>query len=670
MEAESKKSVLNQSVAEGIFFATLVLILILPYDKDLMDPVLLPRFILTTFFLLILSAWVIFFHPDRQKFPYIPLFKDFTLFLYFLYGLIGFLSVFYSGNQADGIFEWLKWGYGVIFFLLMYHLGARSQTFMRSMVYGFIFITFLSLVSGAFQLMRVIESFDISLHASYLVSGPFGHKNIFAQILLIALPFSIYGALKWNNLIKYISWVNIAGSIGFIAILLSRGAWVALVIAGLGTFGFFLLTNRKLKIPNLTFRYLPLLTFVLVGIIGSGIFYANTDKSLSFSERIASITNFSHYSTKDRIGLWQRSFKLFTEKPIQGHGMASWKVEVVKLGTHGLKTDTGEITYVRPHNDYFWILSEQGLVGFIPYFLFLILLFARLYTLLRKQKNDRSFYLAITFALIAYLSIAFFSFPKERIEHVLIFHLLIVPIFFNNKVSEKEESKLVRISAFSLIAIILILGGWIGLKRYQGEKHINKAITLQNRGQWKRALEELESIDLRYLPMDHTATPVELYIGSIYIREYQPKFGCSAYQRAFEKHPWHPGVKTGLGKCYKMSGQFEKAEEFYVNAFETTPANNQTLMEIANIYLEQNKLQLALEAIRKIDPKFKDKGYERLLEKAIQLEISSILSEDSESKLAKFLADSLRKLPKLEYIYRESVYENHSFKHQLETYIP
>ncbi|MCB0856067.1 MAG: hypothetical protein KDD63_27785, partial [Bacteroidetes bacterium] len=191
MKQSKHRKVEVEKVAKGIIFALLVSVLILPEDQNLMDPVLLPKFMASTFFLLILLIYSLFI----PKSPVLKGWKDPLILLYLLFFAISLISVLYSIYPIDGLFEWLKMAYGIIFLWLMIKIKPEKTI----IVYTSICISFLAIISVLIQLASLGSHFDFTLHTTYLVSGPFGHKNLLGQILLLTFPFSVWAAFRLQN---------------------------------------------------------------------------------------------------------------------------------------------------------------------------------------------------------------------------------------------------------------------------------------------------------------------------------------------------------------------------------------------------------------------------------------------------------------------------------------
>ncbi|MDX2246931.1 MAG: O-antigen ligase family protein [Bacteroidia bacterium] len=641
-----------------------LIILLTGYSRKLMDPVLLPKFLLTSlasiFFLL-----VIFFKDQGKQILHL-LFTHSWLWAYLVYIALSGISLFYTPNPADGFFEWNVSGLFLVFFLIMASVSPPLPK-MTGLIAVF---TLAVLIPGILQYKTIVVEFGVSHHSSYLVSSVFGHKNIFAECLLLLFPLNFYGSFTSKKYEKILSLTALVLSLVFIILLLSRAVWVAFLGASIMSFALFLLTGNRWKSFRIRRTYLLTAgTIVFISITAAVIFYTKADSSETFVKQVTSIADFQHSSTGDRIGLWKRSLTLWREKPLIGHGTGSWKTEVLRLGTDGLKSAAGGINFVRPHNDYLWILAENGVLGFVAYLSFWLLLIKSLIRNLQNEKEETFQQVVAGFGLFAYMIFAFLSFPRERIEDSVLLGITLLPfIRAMDKPLIKNSSS--YLSGFVLLVLTGILGCglYVGYQRYQGEKHVYRAIQLQGRQQWDRALRELQSVNLRYLPMDRTGTPVQLYIGSIYMLKFQPKYGCSEYQRALAIHPHNPEVIAGLAQCYKLSGQKEMAETFFKKSLAITPFHHKVLIRLTHFYLENDRQDEAITALRKVDPRLKDSDYDQVIEKIIPIELNRINQLSQYQPLAQWLADTTKKKPNLNHIFRESIFRQQPFADQLAEY--
>ena len=111
---------------------------------------------------------------------------------------------------------------------------------------------------------------------------------------------------------------------------------------------------------------LLIILFILVGIS-----YTNTSgprmKRKPLQEKLTSAANFGEGSAQVRLQLWKKTLSMIADHPVLGVGAGNWKVVIPHYGTNGLPSEQGKVQYIRPHNDFLWILSENGPIALLAY---------------------------------------------------------------------------------------------------------------------------------------------------------------------------------------------------------------------------------------------------------------------------------------------------------------
>ena len=84
---------------------------------------------------------------------------------------------------------------------------------------------------------------------------------------------------------------------------------------------------------------------------------------------VKSIYNPRHKENMIRISMWQKTLKLIRDNIIIGVGPGNWKIVFPSDSIDGLPDKTMFKTqyFVRPENDYLWVFSEVGIVGFLAF---------------------------------------------------------------------------------------------------------------------------------------------------------------------------------------------------------------------------------------------------------------------------------------------------------------
>ena len=665
---KQKLKIFSAQYAGRALFLGAIGIVTAVYNRDMFDPVLIPKYVFITGLCLIFIILSLFL--PHHKNVAIVFHNSRWLWFGAAYLVISGISLFYTSSLQDGFFEWSVAVSGFGFLLLCGALNLKQRIHLQLLASAMTVFTLVILLLGGRQYLTMIQDFGISHHHTYLVSSIFGHKNIFSEVLLLSLPFNIYSAVKVKQKpMNVLAVAAILGSLVFIVVLLSRGVWVGLM--GSVIFGISLIYFRKHK-PGGNWKFshrtkiIGIVSIVLM--ISSGWFFAKNDQQDTFEKQITSITNLSHSATEDRIGLWKRSVELFLEKPFSGQGTGSWKMEIYRTGTRGLKSATGETAYIRPHNDYLWVLSENGWPGLLAYMGFLLMAIAKNIKAFLKARNDSLLFLLTAMGLVAYLLIAGISFPKERIEHHILFSFLLLPLILyesSHNMMILPKNRMAGIGGMSLLLLLMVAGMIVGVKRMEGEKHVMKGIKYMAKKNVDRAIDELMQVDLDFLPLDHTGTPVEYYRGKAFMQNFQPKYGCSEYQRGHDFHPYHPQLLAGLGECYKLSGQLNKAEEFYQRSLTIAPFNSLVLAKLSLMYLEQKRYEDASKTIRIADPRYQHPAYDQAVDAVANYEIRKAIQQTDNLELTNWLLDSTIVKPNFNHVFRESVFNQKPFAREL-----
>ena len=80
------------------------------------------------------------------------------------------------------------------------------------------------------------------------------------------------------------------------------------------------------------------------------------------------------------------------EKPALGHGPGNWKLVAPNYGALQIRrwSEEGETYFLRPHNDFLWVLTESGIVGGLLYMsVFLVALYYGMKTIRAESNGEK-----------------------------------------------------------------------------------------------------------------------------------------------------------------------------------------------------------------------------------------------------------------------------------------
>lgn len=611
-----------------ISFIFIIPIFILPFlqSKDLLDSSLHIRFLGLNLSLLILAVIAIF----RFKIIKIGLFFK----IYSIYLLYLLLNISFWGFSSDAIFQFLMifCFYLIIFIFQLFFENYKIE--IKAFTNVFSLLTLFIVILSFYNYFQILFHLGISHQSIYEIKASFSHKNILSEVLFVLFPISLFCIFcSTSKLFKIIGFVNSVGIIFLIIVLLTRAVWLSVFIGFIITIITFLIISKSeirknLLKKKLTYYYITS-GFVLV--FTSLFIYSQLDNFETI--RKSTIKIFSTYdSSMHRIELWKRSYQVFNENPIIGKGLGNWRIEVLKYGNKNLQSQDNKTFYQRPHNDYLWILAEQGIIGMLLYLTLIFLIFYYLIKLINKSSltQDLIFYWLIFYLFAGYLIFSFFSFPKERVEHNLLIGIIFSFIIYKynqlniSQINKTSNKLLGKIWILSLI-LILIFSNIFAYNRYISETHLKRAFEARSISDWNLVIKEIEKAESFAYQIDPFSTPLKWYSGEAYynLSDYNKAF--SNFSDSYKLNPYHIHVLNNLATCYELQGNHGLAIDFYKQSLKIAPQFEDAILNITAIYYNLNNYDSALAYISMIDTNSANPKYKIFLNTVLSKKIDILI---------------------------------------------
>ena len=608
---------LADRLGSTLFLASLALLLPLLYFDNLIDPVLIPRFL----FLAIVLSVSFLVITTRALFGRFRILKRIVTNSPFLfacgYFIISLLSLSWAINPIDGLFESLKAGLfvGMLFISCwIFRLESDRIPTLASLV---------TICSALLSVVGIFQYFHFPLPGILLflsqhptVDGTMGNQNLFASYLLLAFPFIVYGVLVSSGF-RHI-WHTASAILGFYVILLlqCRAVWVAFAAAGLLTL---IVASRYLKWSELSLdqhpfigkRLVRLVLLLAVALVFSIPTCSRGAAESSMRERVASIVDTKHPTTSGRFDLWKLSLQMIRDRPILGGGAGNWKIEHTQYGMAGTRGESGRSHYQRPHNDFLWICAETGLVGFTCHILIFIVSTIYCFQSIRSAiRVDRKIiYLLMLFGLVAYLVVAFFSYPRERIVHQIYIALFLAIIIAGRSSNNPSADSIPRKAALFVGLFFLslsIFSAAVGYIRLASESHARRAIIARAEGNHERVVREISRAYTVFYVMDPVATPLLWYRGVALFQLGDRQQAFRDFKESLRIHPYHPHTLNNLATCHELSGEREEAIALYKRALKIYPLFQPALINLAAVYYKEEKYEKAFKILSRCSEKCSD----------------------------------------------------------------
>ncbi len=656
---------MNLNVKSHELFIWLPIIIIPMVTLNItVDPVIPIRFTMLAIYLACFSLYFIIKKSSSNV--YSSYHMNILLLFIGIFLLYNILGIFISSHPGDALFEFLKL-YMILFtgIILYIYYNNTPYQFKNQFVLSINVLTIFISIWGIYKYIYFYTSTELTHLVLYEIRATFGHKNLYTEVLFLCLPFALYASFLKNRWGKALGIMNTIFVLFLIISLLTRGVWVSLFAATVFFCIFYTILFLKEKNKQMLWKISPVVIVLFVIISIAANWYLTTDVSNPIKKQVIKTFNTEYGSVKDRIELWKKTHKLIREQPVIGHGTASWRTEILKYGNQNLRSQDHVTFYQRPHNDYLWIASENGLTGLALYLLLFAFVFMMGLRLIFNKENTISlkiYILLLLSGIVGYLIYSVFSFPKERIVQPLFICLMATNILLLNQ--KNNSLKLNRLYILFLF-IPVFFSLLFGILRINSEVCTRKIYKAREQQQWKVIMDLTPKAVNFFYKMDAFSTPIKWYSGNAWYNLGNTDFAVNDYEEAYRVNPYHIHVLNNLGTCYTKLDQTTKAIQYYKQALTIAPEFDDAILNLSALYYNNNNYTKAYKTLRKDhDPK-PTKRFINTLRFIQKPFFQDILSKTSEKPLKNKII-AIFHTPKWTYeIHKKSIQNQRSFRDQL-----
>ena len=593
---KEKKSLKGNSLNkfEGLY---ILLILILPfiYVKTIVDPVLIPRQILLSIFLL-LTMLFLFFQKQKDGFQ----FSNKLIIAYCLLPIVYCVSIFQSINIIESYYTISKILLFSSFFILTTYLFVSGKIKFETILKALIVFSCFIVVSTILEVFK-LRSTGVSVFKEsnmYLITSTFGHKNLLSSAIFMCIPFLCAAFLSLNKSWKIAASINI-----FFAVLLIFMLQTRAVIAGMGLsflitsfLSLFLFRGQKER------KYIRMIGFGAIVVLLGFLFVA-----VKYSDKFSLLTKTE--SMRERVNIWHNTLEMIKEFPLTGVGAGNWQIHFPNYGLTrfydvNFSISEGLTNFQRPHNDFLWVFSETGILGFIIYCSIFILSIFYLFKLIRhsSELNQKIIYLLFLFTILGYVFIALIDFPLERMEHQILLGLMLA--FITSQYINTFENSLKKYDVkyfLILLAVTATFALWLGFNRFDGEKHSNKLLVAHQRGDWNKMISEGNKAINTFYNMDPFSIPIKWYIGVGQFTLGDIHSAKKSFEEAYQIHPYQVHVLNNYATCFEKEGNHNEAIKYFEEMFRISPKFSAGLVNLSGAYYNAGKFEEAYQTISKFN---------------------------------------------------------------------
>lgn len=581
------KSVIKEpSNSATVLFLCAAALGTLVYFPFVLDQTLVSRFLaLSLGLLIIVVKYPAFF---SQKIP-LPLI--FNLGFY----LISFSTIAFSKSGSETLFESQKIFIGAVVWYTVFYLLKNGSGFSEKFLKLMLFITLMAHLVGLYQLINVQS---INQDSVYAVTSLCGHKNLYSSLTFILLLFCCLGMWTHQGLWKFLFVSCNVFSLLMILVLQTRAVWIGTIVF-LFIFAMVVLFKIRLRtIINFQLSWKWAGFFIAMFLIFTSMFW-NKLRWPELHKRFDVTSYHASESGHERLVLWEKTGQLITSNPLLGVGAGNWQLEYPSVTLSGLhNAEVNNVTFQRPHNDFLWVLSETGFAGFLFYISSFFIVFSSAWKALKKSGPQQSLVIGLLLAgAIGFLTIAFFDFPRERIEHVVLFSCLTAFLYFKSEEGQAPGSsaRSIHIKKFSWALIALLsLNIVIGVFRVKGEYYMAQAYKQRQRQHWMQVVKMVGKAYSYFYQIDPTSVPLKWYSGLAYFSLGEYPAALTDFEQAYAIAPYNQHVLNNLASSEENLSRHEDAMKHYKEAIRINPLFDDPKLNLAAVLYNEKKYKEAL----------------------------------------------------------------------------
>lgn len=561
---------------------------------DLYDKFLIPRFVLASLSLLILFLFSII---SRESFR-VP--KSYAFFLYSGFVILTGLSIIWSTNLGEAVFQVCQYLMGLMFCIVFYGFLTDEYQVVKKVLW--ISAVIILAIYLLFTIIQLFDLNDTSFVQLYTISGINAHKNLLSIMLFMLSAFLLTALPETNSKFLKAFLLTLFGiSILMIVFLKSRAVILSLIISIIVFFIMYFLHVRKYVCSNYFKSTIAItsivITFLLVTVVIRHYSIVMASHTYEKTEQQTSIISTS--SLVERFTLWDKTYYVVDEYPFGGCGAGNWQICFPNAGLKGLnRADYWNINFTKPHNEYLGILAENGYIGLFLYLTFLCFLVVSSGFSIIETKDEKEFFFGmITLCIVCGCSVnAFFNFSNSRVEHLVWIGVLYAILFrFVTKKQGMPEIESHGGMGFFFFLILTVFMVMVGIIRFKGERETMEMQLALRHNDWKNVEQFSDKAISKLYTVDPVGMPLYWYHGQSLKAMNSPQ-SIYSFRKAFNNAPFCKENLNDLGVDeYNIADNPERAKFFLREAIRISPNYLYPYFNLISIYLTENKFREAKE---------------------------------------------------------------------------
>jgi O-antigen ligase len=579
-----------------VFFGFSLIVLPLIYSEKVMDPTLAPRMIAWTA-LLLLTTLILFNKTIFRQLDFSvlrnPIFAVFLL----LFSL-GMGSLLFAINVSAGFYDQVKTFSSLAFLTLACLLFIKTPGWPLRLTKFFIVGSLIILLVGYIQYLTELGFGFHPRHEIIELTGMMSNVNLYANYLMLMTPFIIYGVVTFHTHWRVLSIISLVLSVLMIFLLQTRAVYLAILVGIAAVMVLLILKYKQFGIPASVRKGL---TFLLVGggLAFAGIVIMAPEDNIYVSRMRSIFTD----TENPRLLVWGATREMIADHPLTGVGAGNFTINVQDYYGNYTFPENQE-NWLRPHNDFLWVLSEKGVFGLIAFLMIFALALYYIWSIVRSNTDTSGKILALYIfgGLTAYMVNSFFDFPLERVNHQIILAIYLASIIaMHHQLKSSHKPLPVSRNLFLITLLVpLLTGAKFTYEHIKQEKYVSMARNANASEQWDMMLDAAQRAQTPWKTLDALAVPVYFFEAFAYTQLHDGNKAMHAFAEAYRHNPHRKYITNNLGVLHMQNEQYTTAIKFFEETLHMYPKDIQTLNYLADAFVLTEQYQEALDMLDKI----------------------------------------------------------------------
>lgn len=507
---------------------------------------------------------------------------------YFIWSTV---SVSWATNFSEAIFESQKIMIAFAAFYFSRWFQLNDEDFLSRSLKMITLISIPILLFTCWQIFQMDSNLENPL---YEIRGISGHKNLFATVLFLICGFLGMAFFKLEKHWKKVTATLFIATLLLILYLKTRSVYLGITVV----LGIFFLRKISLGLHSKTVNILKK-GFIVIFILGvtSFLYLLFTQQLIPLLDASKIDVLWQSQTGFERINLWEKTASVIQQSPLWGVGTGNWQIEYPNYSVHGLySVEMDSTTFQRPHNDWLWVWAETGIIGLLLYFGFFLTILRKGFLDLKSKISYSNQLVNVTQLsfVIGFMVIAFFSFPKERIEILLLIFTLSGLLFPKSSKPNNTISNITKGILFIIITSTSLML-FISKKRIGGELNTKNVHILKQQQRWPELIHASDVAYSKLYTVDPTTIPIHWYRGTANFVLGNQELALEDFLKAQKFSPYNQHIQNDLGSCYLKMGLKEKALFHYKEAIRISPLFDDPRVNIGILYYNEGNYTEALD---------------------------------------------------------------------------